>query len=321
MESAVTANHDLGPGVEEFRAHVLDGLAKPRKALSPKFFYDLEGSRLFDRITELDEYYPTRAELAILGRHAPDMARRIGPGAALVEYGSGASVKARLLLDALERPSAYVAIDISGEHLEACAGALAHDYPGLPVVTVCADYTSDFDLPDDPHLAGARLVGFFPGSTIGNMRPEEARAFLTGARRVLRGGGFVVGVDLRKDPAVLHAAYNDHEGVTAAFNMNLLARMNRELGADFDLGRFRHRAFWNDDEGRVEMHLESLADQTVTVAGRPFAFRAGETIFTESSYKYSLDGFRALAADAGFRTAETWLDDRKLFSVHFLVGQ
>lgn len=321
MQPALTANHDLGPGVEEFRAHVLDGLAKPQKALSPKFFYDLEGSRLFDRITELEEYYPTRAELSILERHAPDIARRIGPGAALVEYGSGASVKVRLLLDAMERPAAYVAIDISGEHLEACAGLLARDYPGLPVVTVCADYTGDFALPDDPSLHGARLVGFFPGSTIGNMRPEEALAFLTKARQVVRGGGFVVGVDLRKDPEILHAAYNDREGVTAAFNMNLLARMNRELGADFDLARFRHTAFWNEAMGRVEMHLESLADQEVTVAGRKFAFRASETIFTESSYKYSLEGFRALAADAGFRAAETWLDERKLFSVHFLVGR
>lgn len=317
--TAVAKRHELGPGVHEFQAHVLEGLSQPRKALSPKYFYDYEGSRLFDLICEQEEYYPTRTELSILRAHAGNIGRRIGPRAALVEFGSGASVKVRLLLDAMERPAAYVAIDISGDHMAEAVAALASDYQGLPMVTVTADYTSTFRLPDDPALRGARLVGFFPGSTIGNLPKEDARAFLTNAREVLRGGDFVVGVDLKKDPVILHAAYNDAAGVTAAFNMNLITRMNRELNTDFDPSHFRHEAFYNEDAGRVEMHLESLADQEVHIAGRTIRFARGETIWTESSYKYSVADFEELAASAGFRLAETWIDDDRLFSVHYLV--
>lgn len=301
-----------------FLDDVLDGLAQPQKSLPCKYLYDAMGSQLFDRICELPSYYPTRIEQAILADRRHDIARLAGPGTALVELGSGSSVKVRTLLDALESPAAYVPIDISRTHLLAAAADLAGDHPGLPVVPVCADYTKPFALP--PEAAGPRL-GFFPGSTIGNFEPDEARTFLAGTAETLGpGAGLVVGVDLRKDPAVLGRAYDDPEGVTAAFNLNLLTRINRELDGDFDLDAFVHEARWKEAAGRIEMHLISRADQTVRIAGRAFTFRAGESIFTESSHKYALDGFRSLAETAGWYPVVAWTDPDGLFSVHYLTA-
>jgi dimethylhistidine N-methyltransferase len=317
---------DLIPeGLDEFHDHdadsgflndVLHGLACPTKWLPCKYLYDAEGSRLFDRICTLEEYYPTRTEVAILQARRHEVARLAGPGAALVELGSGSSLKVRILLDALEAPAAYVPIDISRSHLLMAAADLAGDHPGLPVVPVCADYTRPFPLPEA--AAGPKL-GFFPGSTIGNFDPPDARDFLASVAETLGpGAGLVIGADLKKDPAVLEAAYDDSAGVTAAFNLNLLRRINRELGGDFDLARFAHEARWNDAAGRVEMHLVSAAAQTVRIGGEAFAFEAGESIHTENSHKYALAEFRTLAASAGWRPVEAWTDDAGLFSVHYL---
>jgi dimethylhistidine N-methyltransferase len=298
---------------------VLRGLAQPRKAIPAKFLYDAQGSALFDAICELPEYYPTRTEFAILRTHAQEIAALIGRGAALVEFGGGSCQKARILLDAMEAPAAYVPVDVSGEHLEKAAAEVAADYPQLQVIAVCADYMSPFRLPPAAQAA-AKRVGFFPGSTIGNLRPEEARGFLFHAARLLGrpGGELIVGVDLKKDPARLHAAYNDAAGVTASFSRNLLARMNRELEADFELARFVHDAFYNAARGRIEIYLRSLADQTVSVAGRRIRFTAGERIHTEYSYKYGVEEFRALAEEAGFQAVGAWVDPDRLFSVHYL---
>jgi len=308
-----------GAETDDFRDAALRGLAQPLKAIPAKYLYDAQGSALFDAICELPEYYPTRTEFAILRARSGAIAALVGPGAALVEFGGGSCVKARILLDALEAPAAYVPVDVSGAHLERAAAALAADYPQLPVIAVCADYMRPFHLPSVAQAA-AKRVGFFPGSTIGNLRPEEARAFLVHAARLLGrpGGEMIVGVDLKKTPGLLHAAYNDSAGVTAAFSLNLLARMNRELDADFDLARFAHDAFYNAARGRIEIYLRSLAAQTATVAGRRIRFAEGERIHTEYSYKYSVEEFRALAAEAGFRTLESWTDPAGLFSVHYL---
>lgn len=307
---------------DEFRHAVLRGLAQPRKAIPAKFLYDARGSALFDAICELPEYYPTRTEFAILRANATAIAAPLGRGAALVEFGGGSCQKARVLLDAMAAPAAYVPVDVSGEHLEKAAAALAAEYPKLEVVAVCADYMSPFRLPRAAQSA-AKRVGFFPGSTIGNLRPEEARAFLVHAARLLGrpGGELIVGVDLKKDPATLHAAYNDSAGVTAAFSLNLLDRMNRELDADFESARFAHDAFYNAARGRIEIYLRSLAEQTVAIAGRHIRFAAGERVHTEYSYKYGVDEFRALAAEAGFRATETWTDPERLFSVHSLRAE
>jgi len=296
------------------RDEVLRGLRGTRKTLPPKLFYDEVGAALFERICELDEYYLTRAELEILERHATDIARLAGPRCALVEYGSGAGVKVRRLLDALEAPTAYVPIDISHEQLARVAGDLAADYPDVAVRPLWADYTAPFQLPAlPPH---ARRLAFFPGSTIGNFHPTEAAAFLRRVRHVVGPNGMLVlGVDRRKAKRVLDAAYDDREGVTAAFNLNLLTRLNHEYDADFDLTRFRHRAFFNRDASRVEMHLESVADQTVHVAGEAIRFDRGETIWTESSYKYDGPRLDALAAAAGFRVARRWTDAGRRFWV------
>ena len=299
------------------RAEVLAGLALPQKTLPPKLFYDAVGAALFERICELDEYYLTRAELSILRAHANEIAARIGPGAALVEYGSGAGVKVRLLLDAMHAAAAYVPIDISREQLVRVVAELSADYPQVPVLPVCADYTMPLTIPDLPRRA--RRVGFFPGSTIGNFHPTEAAAFLRRVRRVLgQDGALLLGVDRRKQARVLHAAYDDREGVTAAFNRNALGRLNREFGADFALETFRHRAVWNDRASRVEMHLESLAPQTVQVAGKPFAFAEGETIWTESSYKYDRPRLDRLVTEGGFRVEQLWTDEQARFWVAFL---
>lgn len=301
----------------DFRDAVLEGLAASPRAIPAKFLYDAPGSRLFDRITRLDEYYPTRTELGILARRAPEIARLAGPDAVVVEFGSGSSTKIRLLLDALQRPAAYLPIDISAGHLMAACRTLARDYPGLSVRPVAGDFTRSLALPAVE--GGGRMLGFFPGSTIGNFIPGEAATFLEEAGRTLGPGArFVVGVDLVKPRPVLQAAYDDARGVTAAFNLNLLRRINRELGGTFDLARFAHRIVWNEAQGRIEMHLESLVDQRVRVAGRDFAFTTGATIHTENSYKYELDAFTALAARAGWRTLARWTDERCWFSVHVL---
>jgi dimethylhistidine N-methyltransferase len=319
QESALAEFHDLAPAEESFRDAVLAGLTRRAKSIPCRFLYDERGSALFEEICELPEYYLTRTEMAILRDYAPEMAASAGRHAQLIEFGSGASLKVRLLLAALEAPSAYVAIDISREPLRRAADEVAADFPQVPVVAVCADYLEPLRLPPLPERGEGRRVGFFPGSTIGNFTPEDAVAFLAGCRRVVgRGGALLIGVDLKKDKAVLDAAYNDRAGVTAAFNLNLLERINRELDGDFDLDRFEHVAFYNEAAGRIEIYIRSRADQIVTVAGRSIRFAAGEHIHTEDSCKYSIAEFQRLAARGGFRPGRYWTDRRRLFSVHLL---
>jgi dimethylhistidine N-methyltransferase len=301
----------------EFARDLLAGLQATPRGISPKYFYDAEGSRLFDQICELPEYYPTRTEIAILEQHAGDIAQRMGPHADIVEFGAGSLRKVRILLDALARPHRYLPIDISGEHLAASAATLRQDYPGLEVTPISADYTRRLLLPAQAPGAGQR-VGFFPGSTIGNFTPAEALHFLQTAAQVLRGGALLLGADLLKDPAVLHAAYNDAQGVTAAFNLNLLARANRELDTDFDLKSFSHYAFFNPHEQRIEMHLASRRRQRVTLCGQRFEFLPGQTLHTENSYKFTIAGLRALAMRAGFKPGPVWTDAQQLFSLHWL---
>jgi dimethylhistidine N-methyltransferase len=317
-EARPTRLHDLSPKRDDFRSQVIAGLSQKRKTLPCKFFYDQHGSQLFDQICELPEYYLTRAELEILLANASDMATALGPHCRVIEYGSGSSLKTRLLLDALHEPSGYVPLDISREHLLEAARNLSASYPNLNVLPVCADYTRPFSVPD---CDGARrTVVYFPGSTIGNFEPYDARSFLrAAAHRCGPGGGLLIGVDLKKDPAVLHAAYNDAAKVTAAFNLNLLHRINRELEGAFAVDRFAHYAFYNPRLGRIEMHLVSQARQTVRAGGAQFHFRDGETIFTESSYKYTLDEFESLAAASGWIVHQVWTDDQKLFSVQYLT--
>jgi dimethylhistidine N-methyltransferase len=308
--------YDFHPKPADMRAEVLAGLSRPQKAIPPKFFYDRRGSQLFDAITELPEYYPTRTEIGILERHGEEMAALLGRDAVLVELGSGSSLKIRVLLSAL-RPAVYVPVDISREHLLSSAGELAAAFPRLEVHAACADYSVPFDLPAVED--GRPRAAFFPGSSIGNFDPPDAVRFLTRVAALVGAGGrLLVGVDLRKDVEVLHAAYNDAQGVTADFNRNLLARINRELGADFDLEAFRHEAFFNEEASRVEMHLVTDGPQAVRVAGQAFAFAPGESIHTECSYKYSIAGFQALARRAGFAPERVWTDDDGLFSVHCL---
>ena len=310
--------HDLAPGEESFRDAVLAGLARTPKQLPCKLFYDARGSELFEQICDTPEYYLTRTEIAILDARAGEIAGHIGPYCRLIELGSGASRKVRILLGALDRPAAYVPLDISRERLREAADDLAADFPDLKVVAVCADYTRPFALPPLPGPQGKR-VGFFPGSTIGNFEPDAVVRFLANYAELLGPGGeMLIGVDLKKDPAILNRAYNDAAGLNAAFNLNLLVRINRELGGDVDLDRFAHHAFYNEAAGRVELYIKSLADQVVGVAGRRFRFAEGELIHTENSYKYAIPEFRALAARAGFRAVETWTDPAQLFSVHYL---
>jgi len=295
---------------------VLQGLASRPKRIAPKFFYDERGSRLFDAICELPEYYLTRTEMGILESCAREVARLAGADCTLIELGSGASKKIRLLLETL-RPRHYLGIDISREFLRESVQRLAHDYPWLEVHAACVDFAQDFDLPD-PAGSGRRLV-FFPGSTIGNFDPPEALAFLQRVRRLVQpDGALVIGVDLKKDPTVLHAAYNDGQGITAAFNLNLLERLRTELGAELDPKTFRHHAFYNAPRGRIEMHLVSRRAQEIRVLGRRFQFEPGESIHTENSYKYSVAEFHALARRAGLQPRQVWLDAAHLFSVHYL---
>ncbi|MGB0627411.1 MAG: L-histidine N(alpha)-methyltransferase [Alphaproteobacteria bacterium] len=302
---------------DSFLDDVLEGLAQSQKKLSSKYFYDERGSKLFDDICALTEYYPTRTETALLQTHAAEFATLIGANASVVEFGSGSSTKIRILLDALETPAAYIPVDISREHLLESAKALAGAYPDLPVVPIAADYTQPFDLPE---ISGeAARIGFFPGSTIGNFTRDAAAEFLRAAATDLGAdNGLLIGVDLRKDVDVLHAAYNDAAGVTAEFNLNVLRRVNRELGGDFDLDAFTHDARWVAEKGRIEMHLVSERDQRVRVNGHSFTFAAGETIHTEDSHKYDIAEFHALAAKAGWRAFRHWTDEDDLFSLHYL---
>ena len=295
----------------------LAGLLAPRKTLPSKLFYDVEGCRLFGRITELPEYYLTRTELALLREVAPSVAARAPERAALVEYGAGSEVKAAIVLEALRRPAAYLPIDVAGEALAESAARLAARFPTLVIHPIVADFLAPFRLP--PAVEAFARLGFFPGSTIGNLEPAVAVRFLGQARRTLGAGAMLLlGADLRKSPSILLPAYDDAAGVTAAFNRNVLLRLNREAGADFPLDGFEHRAVWNDRESRIEMHLVSCRSQTVHVAGHPIQFAEGETIHTENSYKHTPGRFLALAAEAGWRGAELWTDAGDLFSIHLL---
>lgn len=321
-KGALVAFLDLAPQEESFRDSVLGGLLRRAKRIPCRFLYDARGSALFEEICELPEYYLTRTEIGILDRYAREIADRIGPDCQLIEFGSGSSRKVRILLEALERPAAYMAIDISRDRLREAADDLAGEFPLLSVVAVCADYMQPLRLPELPARSTGRRVGFFPGSTIGNLTEAEAVEFLAGCRELVdNDGAMVVGVDLKKDPALLNAAYNDAAGVSAAFNLNLLQRINRELDGDFDLARFAHEAAYNEAAGRIEIHIRSLADQIVTVAGRAIRFAAGELIHTEDSYKYTIAEFHRLAACAGLRAAQSWTDRDALFSVHFLSAR
>ncbi len=316
MRQEAVRFYDEQPSTATLRDEVLQGLSARPKHIAPKFFYDEQGSRLFDAICEQPEYYPTRTEMAILESCADEVACLTGPDCTLIELGSGASKKIRLLLEALW-PRQYFGIDISREFLLESVRRLAHDYPWLEVHAACADFAQDVDLPDCPG-SGRKLV-FFPGSTIGNFEPRDALAFLQRVRRQVQpGGALLIGVDLKKDPRVLNAAYNDDQGVTAAFNLNLLERLRTELGAELDPENFRHHAFYNAARGRVEMHLVSRRTQEIRVLGKRFRFDAGESIHTESSYKYSVEEFHALAHRAGLQPRQVWLDSARLFSVHYL---
>jgi dimethylhistidine N-methyltransferase len=299
---------------EEFRDAVLEGLSRRKRAIPARFLYDASGSALFDEICDLPEYYLTRTETEILAARAPEIARLAGPGSALVEFGAGSSVKSRLLLDAMTDLAIYAPIDISRQHLDLSAARLRRDYPRLRIEPVCADYTTLRSLPNA--VRATHRLGFFPGSTIGNLEPAEAESFLRGARCLLGDDGdIVVGVDLRKDPRELHDAYNDAACVTAAFTLNLLRRMNRELDASFEIDRFAHEAFYNPKEGRIEIYFRSLVAQDVRIAGRSFAFAEGERVHTEYSYKYDRPGIEALARTSGFQMTEFWTDAAARFAV------
>ncbi len=303
------------PFAEGFLGEALAGLTEPRKAISPKWLYDARGSALYELICELPEYYPARTELRILERDAEHIAEAVGDRPLVFEFGAGNGRKTERLLAALRSPVAYLPVDISREALLRAAAAIAARFPALEVRPVVGDFTNGVVLPDEG-LDAARRLAFFPGSTIGNFDPPEAVALLRSmGREAGRGGGLLIGVDAPKDRATLERAYDDAEGVTAAFNLNLLARMNRELDADFDLGSFRHRAVWNDRRARVEMHLVSQRDQAVRLAGRIIGFRAGESIHTESAYKWEPRAFDALAAIAGWRHVRSWTDERAWFSL------
>jgi len=296
-----------------FRDDVVAGLSLPDKALAPKYFYDAAGSRLFERICRLPEYYLTRTELALTRKNIAAIARFAGKGCELIEYGSGEGLKTRLLLRAL-RPEAYFPVDISESALATATSRLARAFPWLRIVPVVGDFSRPLRIPSSG--ARARQVVYFPGSTIGNLTPQEAHAFLARSRD--QAARMVVGVDLRKDANVLHAAYNDSRGVTAGFNLNLLKRINRELGGDFDVRKFAHYAFYNAAAGRIEMHLVSLARQTVRLGRHRFHFDVGESIHTENSYKYSVEGFSALARAAGFAARKVWTDRKELFALYGL---
>ena len=308
------------PSADRLREDVLAGLALPQKSIPPKYFYDDQGCRLFEAICELPEYYLTRTETAILRGNIADIAQFIGPDAQLIEYGSGVQAKTRILIQALQT-RLYVPIDIAAGTLRASSNELAGRFPWLNIAGVCADYTRPLALPEFVGVPVRRKAVFFPGSTVGNFTPAEALQFLRQAHRTVgAGGALLIGVDLKKDKATLDAAYADAKGITARFNLNLLDRINRELGADFQPNRFRHRAFYDPAQGRVEMHLASLVAQIVHVAGQRFEFAPGETIHTEISCKYSVAEFQELGKRAGFSPEKVWTDPEQLFSVHGMLA-
>ncbi|WP_245994077.1 L-histidine N(alpha)-methyltransferase [Tengunoibacter tsumagoiensis] len=310
--------YECEPAQNTFRKDVMQGLGQQPKSLPSKYFYDETGSALFEQICSLDDYYVTRTELQIMQDNIGEMTALLGPRCLLIEYGSGSSTKTRMLLDHLPQPAGYVPIDISREQLYASVLTLHERYPQLELFPVCTDYTNDFELPE-PRGEVARKVVYYPGSTIGNFDPGEAQAFLHRIAGICRGdGGLLIGVDLKKDFALLHRAYNDRDGVTAQFNLHLLERINQELGADFQREHFNHYAFYNPEAGRIEMHLVSLQEQAVRIEQMPIHFKRAESIWTENSYKYSLDEFARLAAGAGFTVRRIWLDKEALFSVQYL---
>jgi L-histidine Nalpha-methyltransferase len=315
VRSALRKELSWGAG-SDYSDALLAGLRSEPKAIPCKYFYDQEGSRLFEKISTLPEYYLTRTELMLLSRHAGEIAGWIGPEAEIVEFGAGASTKIRVLLNALTRPRSYMPVDISATYVKTMAAGVQADYPELIVRPLIADFS--LGLPSGVFSHEARRVGFFPGSTIGNLAPAEATEFLVQAGRILAGGGLLIGVDLVKDPSLLHAAYNDRDGVTAAFNKNLLMRANREGLANFQLQNFAHYAPYNVLHQRVEMYLVSTVPQRVTILNRVVSIGEGEAIHTEWSYKYTVDGFRALARDAGFIPRAVWCDEKRLFSLHWL---
>lgn len=312
---------DMAPETNRFVDEVLEGLRSDPKTLPSKYFYDERGSALFDEICLLDEYYPTRTEISILENHIDDITESLGDSVILVEYGSGSSIKTRLLLDAIPDATAYVPIDISREHLLSTAEHLQQQYPDLDVLPVCADYSQSIRLGLSP-TPGTRISVFFPGSTIGNFLPEHGVAFMRRMHALTgRGGGLLIGVDLVKDPERIEAAYDDAGGVTAAFNRNILHHINRRADADFEPDRFRHHAPWVPESSRIEMRLQAQDDMTVHVAGETIQFQPGEDIITEFSHKYTLEGFSDLAAQAGFRVEKVWTDDQDLFSVQYLRAE
>ncbi len=308
---------DTRPSQQPFRDAVFEGLSRPIKSVPSKYIYDEEGSRFFEAVCQLPEYYPTRTEIGILRRNLTEIGTLVGPDARMVEFGSGATVKIRLLLSGLEHPAVYVPIDISSDHLRAGAMELAQDYPDVMVTALAADFMRPIELPPAGRPHGPS-VGFFPGSTIGNFTPEEAIQFLRRARDLLDGGGLIIGVDLKKDPARLEAAYNDPGGVSARFNGNLLGRMQRDLDAKLDRDGFRHYAIYEADVGRMAIGLESLREQQIEIGGQRFHFDAGERLHTQHAYKFSVLEFKTLVERANFTTEKVWVDDDRLFSVHFL---
>jgi dimethylhistidine N-methyltransferase len=311
--------HDLHPAPRDLRSEVVAGLRSDEKSLPCMLFYDDKGSRLFDRICELEEYYPTRTEIGILERRMGEIARRMGERILLIELGSGSSTKTHLVLRALQRPAGYVPIDIARDHLLQAAARIEEAFPEIPVRPVCADFNEPIELPP-LETPVERRFAFFPGSTIGNLDRKGRVELLSRVHALCQpeGGGLLIGIDLVKDVDRLEAAYNDASGVTAEFNLNLLDRINRDFGADFDRDRFRHHAFFNEDECRIEMHLVSEEDQTVSVSGERFEIEADETICTEHSYKFTIDGFAALAAEANLELDGVWTDDEDLFAVLLL---
>lgn len=321
MRSSVFASNeliDLEPKQANILKEVLVGLSKKQKSIDPKFFYDEKGSELFENITDLPEYYPTRAENLILNRHAEEIAGYIGPDALVIEPGSGSGKKIRPILRKLENVSGYVPVEISKKILLEMTEELHEEFPHLRVMPICADFTQEMDFPVSVDFQSGKKVIFFPGSTIGNFHPHDAVDLLTKFSKLLgHGGGLLIGVDLKKDSDRLELAYDDPQGVTAAFNLNLLTRINRELDATFDLNNFTHKAFYNEELGRVEMHLVSAIPQLVRVNQTIFRFREGESIHTECSYKYSVEEFCELGAKAKLEIKKIWLDHEKLFCVYY----
>jgi dimethylhistidine N-methyltransferase len=305
------------PETDTFAQDMHAALRNSPRQISPKYFYDAQGSALFDAICDTPEYYPTRTEHKILATYGREMAAHIGADVELIEFGAGSCVKVQALLDHMQGKVSFRPIDISGDHLALATARLALKYPHIEVRPVVGDYTTRLSLPESNRR---RRVGFFPGSTLGNFTPDEALRFLENAARLLRGGGLLIGVDLIKRPEQLHAAYNDQQGATAAFNKNLLLRANRELGTNFNLDQFDHSAFYNAPQQRVEMHLVSRKRQTIELHQHRYIFEQGQTLHTENSYKFTIDGLRQLAARAGWRADTVWTDPDHLFSLHWLIA-